>query len=68
MTTPLSVELLSRKDAARYLGVSEGTLAVWKCTGRYALPCVKIGRLAKYRRADLDAFIARQTVGGDAPC
>jgi len=50
--------LLSRKEAARYLGVSETTLAVWKCTGRYKLPCVKIGRLVKYRQADLDAFIA----------
>lgn len=52
-------DLLSRKEAAQYLGVSENTLAIWKCTGRYQLPCVKIGRLVKYRRADLDAFIER---------
>ncbi|MBX3152724.1 helix-turn-helix domain-containing protein [Candidatus Obscuribacterales bacterium] len=51
-------DLMSRKEAALYLGVSERTLAIWKCTGRYKLPVVKIGRLAKYRRADLDAFIA----------
>lgn len=57
-------DLLNRKDAAHYLGVTERTLAVWKCTGRYNLPCVKIGRLVKYRKADLDAFIARRTVGG----
>ena len=57
-------DLLTRKQAAAYLGVTERTLAVWKCTGRYNLPCVKIGRLAKYRKSDLDAFIARRTVGG----
>lgn len=52
------VELLTRREAADYLGVSEQTLAIWKCTGRYKLPYVKIGRLVKYRKSDLDAFIA----------
>jgi excisionase family DNA binding protein len=50
-------QLLSRKEAAAYLGITEGTLAVWNCTKRYPIPYVKIGRLAKYRVADLDAFI-----------
>jgi excisionase family DNA binding protein len=50
--------LMSRKEAAAYLGVSETTLAIWKCTGRYNLKVYKIGRLAKYKKADLDAFIA----------
>jgi excisionase family DNA binding protein len=54
-------ELLSRKEASAYLGISEQTLAIWKCTGRYNLPCVKIGRLVKYKRTDLDAFIARNS-------
>jgi excisionase family DNA binding protein len=51
--------LISRREAARYLGVSETTLAIWKCTGRYSLPFVKIGRLVKYRKIDLDRFISR---------
>lgn len=51
-------ELMSRKEAAAYLGVSEITLAIWKSTGRYNLRVYKIGRLAKYKKADLDAFIA----------
>ena len=55
-------DLLTRRQAASYLGVTERTLAVWKCTRRYDLPCVKIGRLVKYRKADLDAFISRNTV------
>ncbi|MBA3858317.1 MAG: DNA-binding protein [Cyanobacteria bacterium PR.3.49] len=51
--------LLTRREAAVYLGVSEQTLAIWKCTGRYNLPYIKIGRLVKYKLTDLDAFIAR---------
>ena len=56
--------LLSRKEAAAYLGVAEQTLAIWKTTGRYSLPVVKIGRLAKYRKSDLDAFIACRVQAG----
>ncbi len=53
--------LFTRREAANYLGVGESTLAVWACVGRYDLPYVKIGRLAKYRKADLDAFIEKRT-------
>jgi hypothetical protein len=59
MLQEIKSPLLSRKQAALYLGVSEQTLAIWKCTGRYNLPTVKIGRLVKYRQADLDHFINR---------
>ena len=55
--------LMSRTEAADYLGLAPHTLAVWKCTSRYSLPCVKIGRLAKYRKKDLDDFIQRRTTG-----
>lgn len=50
-------ELLNRKEAAVYLGIAEQTLAIWHCTKRYNLPCAKIGRLVRYRKSDLDAFI-----------
>lgn len=52
-------ELLSRREAAAYLGVAEQTLAIWKCTKRQELPYVKIGKLVKYRRSDLDDSIAK---------
>jgi excisionase family DNA binding protein len=58
----LTSDLYSRDEAACYLGVTSKTQAVWACTKRYNLPFVKIGRLAKYRKTDLDAFIARRTV------
>lgn len=61
-------ELLTRKGAASYLGVSVSTLATWACTGRYKLAYVKVGRLVKYRRKDLDAFIANGLVEGGATC
>jgi excisionase family DNA binding protein len=54
--------LLTRREAAEYLGITESTLSVWACVKRYRLPYVKVGRLVKYRRADLDAFIAQRTV------
>lgn len=50
-------ELFDRPNAAAYLGVAPATLAVWACTGRYSLRFVKIGRLVKYRKQDLDLFI-----------
>ncbi len=61
-----SSDLLTRKEAATYLGASEHTLAVWASTGRYGLPYVKVGRLVRYRRDDLDAFIARNTIAAEA--
>jgi len=53
--------LYTRKQAAEFLGVTEGTLAVWKCTKRYPLPVIKIGSLVKYRESDLVAFLELMT-------
>jgi excisionase family DNA binding protein len=64
-TVAPSSDLLTREEAARYLGVNPRTLSNWSCTGRYGLPVVKIGRLAKYRQRDLDRFIEQRTVGGE---
>jgi excisionase family DNA binding protein len=52
-----NIKLLSRKEAAKYLGISAQTLAVWACSNRYSLPFSKIGRLVKYSLDDLNAFI-----------
>lgn len=40
--------LRSRKEAAQFLGVTEHTLAVWACTGRYNLQVCKIGSRSMY--------------------
>ena len=54
-------QLLSRKQAAEYLGIKENTLAIWACNKRYSLPVIKVGRLCKYRVSDLDNFLNERT-------
>ena len=49
--------LLDEKQAAVHLTVSPGTLSVWRSTGRYNLPFVKVGRMVRYRLSDLDAWL-----------
>jgi hypothetical protein len=50
-------ELLDRKEAAAYLRISPGTLAVWDCTKRYDLKPIKVGRAVRYARHHLDEFL-----------
>ena len=54
-------DLCDDKAAADILDVTPGTLSVWRSTGRYNLPFVKIGRKVRYRRADLLAWLERRT-------
>ncbi|MCL2876496.1 MAG: helix-turn-helix domain-containing protein [Betaproteobacteria bacterium] len=46
-------ELLTPAQAAELLNVSEGTLSIWRWSGRYGLPYVKVGRKVLYRKSDL---------------
>lgn len=60
-------DLMPPKLAGIYLGgeespIPEQTLAVWRLSGRYGLPYVKIGRLVRYRKSDLDSFMKKNTV------
>lgn len=48
--------LLTPQDVAARLGVSTTTLSTWRCTKRYPLPYVKVGRLVRYRLADVEGF------------
>jgi hypothetical protein len=54
-------ELVDDKIASTYLGVTAGTLAVWRSTGRYPLLFVKVGRRVRYRIGDLLAFVESRT-------
>lgn len=49
--------LLTEQQAAEYLSIAPGTLSVWRSTGRYCLPFVKIGHTVRYRLSDLNAWI-----------
>lgn len=53
-------KLMSRKEAAQYLGTTIGTLAVWACTGRQCLPYSKHGREVRYKQEDLDKWLKEQ--------
>ncbi|WP_284186793.1 helix-turn-helix domain-containing protein [Zoogloea oryzae] len=57
MTTTSSSTLLTRLEAAQLLRIQPQTLAVWASTKRYPLPVVKVGRLVRYRLADLEQFM-----------
>ena len=48
--------LVSRKEAATFLGIEPETLAVWASTKRYNLAFTKIGGRAKYWLSDLHSF------------
>lgn len=60
----VSSKTLTSQEAAEYLGIAATTLAIWRCTNRYQLPYIKVGRLVRYRPSDLDAFMAARTIVG----
>ena len=50
-------QLVDDKTAAAILQVSPGTLSVWRSTGRYSIPYIKIGAKVRYKRGDLQAWL-----------
>lgn len=50
--------LLDDGITSELLDLKPGTLAVWRCTGRYGLPFVKVGRKVRYRAGDLREWLA----------
>lgn len=49
--------LVNDITAGLILDTKPSTLAVWRSTGRYNLPFIKMGRRVRYRLSDLLAFI-----------
>ena len=56
-----SYKLLTPDQTAEILGVSSGTLSIWRTTGRWDLPFVKVGSRVMYHPNDIQAFIERRT-------
>lgn len=54
--------LLTPAETSAILGVTVGTLQIWRTTHRYPLPYVKSGRLVRYKQEDVQAFIDQRTV------
>lgn len=53
---------MTPEQAAAYLGVTAGTLAVWRCTRKHALPYLKVGARVRYRKVDLDTWLEQRRV------
>jgi hypothetical protein len=54
--------LLEPLEVSKILGVTVKSLAVWRCTKRYDLPYIKVGKSVKYRPEDIQAFIDSRKV------
>ncbi len=55
-------ELFNVEQAAKFIGVTSHTLDVWRCTKRHSIPYLKIGRLVKYRKSDLEEWLNSRMV------
>ena len=54
-------EYMSTQAAAVYMGLKPQTLSAWRCSGRYCLPFLKIGRKVLYKKIDLDDWMRSRT-------
>ena len=61
MNQTTSAPLVTPEIAAQHIGVKAGTMQMWRTTGRYAIPYIKVGKCVRYRLADLDAWLASRT-------
>jgi excisionase family DNA binding protein len=62
-TDVVGTDLLDEAHLAQKLGVSRSTLQSWRYRG-HGPRFIKIGRLIRYRAADVDAYLRTQTRGG----
>ena len=54
--------LMTPRDAAVYIGVKIYTLAGWRMTNKYGLRYLKLGKAIRYRKDDLDEWLASKAV------
>jgi excisionase family DNA binding protein len=62
-TTELTEYLMSPAEVRQFLGLSRAT--TYRLLASGALPCVRIGRLRKVRRTDVERFIEAHTESRD---
>lgn len=58
---PKNTDLVDEAEAAEILDLAPGTLSVWRSTGRYGIPFIKIGRKVRYSRTALAAWLESRT-------
>lgn len=54
-------ELLTPDELSDLLGVSVRTLAVWRYTGRHALPYIRCGASIRYERKAVNEWLEKRT-------
>ena len=64
--TTVQDDKLDRKEAARFLGISEAFLAADVITRRHQVPFYKIGRRCVYVKSQLDTWMAARMVNAPA--
>lgn len=58
---PKNTDLVDETEAAEILDLAPGTLSVWRSTGRYSIPFIKVGRKVRYSRTALNAWLDSRT-------
>ncbi len=61
-----TTELLDERQAAAALGAKAGTLRVWRTKGRGPAYVRFSSKMVRYRREDIDAYIAAHWVEPEA--
>ena len=56
-SSALHAPLLSSADAARYIGIKPGTLAIWRSKRINHIDYISVGHLVKYHKSTLDAYL-----------
>jgi excisionase family DNA binding protein len=54
--------LLTPEQTAKLLGLKVETLNTWRSTNRYSLPFIRVGRVIRYRVADIEQFLESRRV------
>ncbi len=57
-------DLLSPKQLEAEYGIPVGTQAIWRCTKRYSIPYLKVGRLVRYDRSAFERWLESRTING----
>jgi predicted DNA-binding transcriptional regulator AlpA len=61
----MDTEFLTERQLADWLGIAEVTLRTQRVRGD-SPPHVRVGRLVRYRRCDVESWLAARTVGSIA--
>lgn len=64
-TSPSEGEILTIKQVADYLRVTERT--IYRLAGAKKIPAFKVGGTWRFSRADIDAWIKQQSMEGPDP-